>query len=162
MILYNAKLNEKQYEHPEGITPWMKSVNDPEHAEYEGREFWIDLAWNQEKLEDESFIEATGQISDVYLLHPLMLHSASKNLLRISRVITNPPVSLKEPFKLYREDGKYSLVEQKTLHDLGMRDGLPEWNILGPRRDWTPRRIKKMDEMKRQESERLRKQQAIS
>jgi hypothetical protein len=40
-----------------------------------------------------------------------MLHSASKNLLRIPRVITNPPVSLKEPFCFDREDPKdYSLV----------------------------------------------------
>ena len=93
----------------------MRSVNDPSHATYEGREFWQELAWSLSKTSDESFQE------DVFLLHPLMLHTASKNLLRKARIITNPPVSLKEPFCFDRADPKdYSLVEQKTLNDLGI------------------------------------------
>jgi hypothetical protein len=62
-----------------------------------------------------------------------MLHSASKNLLREVRIITNPPVALKEPFNYNRGDGNYSLVEAKTLKDLGRPEGLPEWKITGPR-----------------------------
>jgi hypothetical protein len=69
----------------------------------------------------------------VYFLHPFMLHSASKNLLREVRIITNPPVALKEPFNYNRGDGNYSLVEAKTLKDLGRPEGLPEWKITGPR-----------------------------
>lgn len=71
-----------------------------------------------------------------------MLHSASKNLLRTPRIITNPPVSLKEPFKYYRKDpSEYSLVEQKTLRELGRPEGLPEWKITSPRERITPLRI---------------------
>ncbi|KAK3104290.1 hypothetical protein LTR53_018525, partial [Teratosphaeriaceae sp. CCFEE 6253] len=40
---------------------------------------------------DEAFVEACGEVGDVYLLHPLMLHSASNNSLRNVRIITNPP-----------------------------------------------------------------------
>ena len=58
---------------------------------------------------------------DVVLLHPLMLHSASKNHLRVPRVITNPPVALKAPFQFARNDpDEYSLVELKTLKALGL------------------------------------------
>ena len=48
-----------------------------------------------------------------------MLHSASNNKLREVRIITNPPVSLKEPFELQRDDGAYSIVEKKTLRETG-------------------------------------------
>lgn len=70
-----------------------------------------------------------------------MLHSASRNLLREVRIITNPPVSLKEPFNYNRPDGKYSLVEQKTLKDLGRLEGLPEWKITREREMLTPARV---------------------
>jgi hypothetical protein len=99
-------------------------VNDPTQAEYEGREFWQSLAAHESKISDSSIVEATGEVGDVFLLHPLMLHSASKNLLRKPRIITNPPVSLKEPFCFDREDPReYSLVEQKTLSDLDILRG---------------------------------------
>lgn len=89
---------------------------------------------NPELCRDESFHEATGQVGDVYFLHPFMLHSASRNLLRNVRIITNPPVALKEPFQYNRPSrDEYSLVEAKTLKDLGRPDGLPEWKIQGPR-----------------------------
>lgn len=55
-------------------------------------------------------------------MHPFMLHSASRNLLRNVRIITNPVVSMREPFNLDRkaEDrGNYNLVELKTLQALG-------------------------------------------
>ena len=66
-------------------------------------------------------VELTGQTGDVVLLHPLMLHTASKNHLRVPRVITNPPVALKAPFCFARADpDAYSLVELKTLRALGV------------------------------------------
>ncbi|KKA23677.1 Uncharacterized protein T310_2268 [Rasamsonia emersonii CBS 393.64] len=107
----------------------------------------------------ETFFEATGEVGDVYLLHPFMLHSASKNLLRNPRIITNPPVALKEPFNYNRSDpSEYSLVEQKTLRDLGRPEGLPEWKITAPRERLVPLRVKKQEEMKRKELERLAKE----
>jgi hypothetical protein len=69
-----------------------------------------------------------------------MLHSASKNLRRDIRIITNPPVSIKEPFNY---DGKNpTLVEAKTLKDLGCPNGLPEWKITQPRERIIPDRVK--------------------
>jgi hypothetical protein len=67
---------------------------------------------------DSSFHEMTGKTGDVILLHPLMLHTASKNGKRAVRIITNPPVHLREPFVFNREDGKESLVERKTVQDV--------------------------------------------
>ncbi|CZR52180.1 uncharacterized protein PAC_02057 [Phialocephala subalpina] len=148
-----------RYDHPEGTTPWMRSVNDPTHSRYEGRDFWSQIAWDPSKTRDESFHEATGEVGDVFLLHPLMLHSASKNLLRIPRIITNPPVSLKEPFNFDREDpSEYSLVELKTLKDLGMSEGLKGWKITGPRREWVSNRIKRQEAERLKELERLKGQ----
>jgi hypothetical protein len=133
----------------------MKSVDDPDHLVHD-RDFWTKLARDPSLSRDESFFEVTGEVGDVFLLHPFMLHSASKNILRDVRVITNPPVSLKEPFCFDREDKKdYSLVEQKTLNDLGQPDGLRGWKIAKPRREWVPERLKKMEEMKRHELERI-------
>lgn len=72
-----------------------------------------------------------------------MLHSASKNLRRDIRIITNPPVSLNEPFNYNRDDpSEYSLVEQKTLMDLGRPEGLPEWKITSPRERVVPDRVR--------------------
>ncbi|TVY82240.1 hypothetical protein LSUE1_G002107 [Lachnellula suecica] len=75
------------YSHPEGLAPWMRPLTDPT----EDRAFWTNLAHDTSKISSSSIIEATGEVGDVYLLHPLMLHSASRNLLRVPRVITNPP-----------------------------------------------------------------------
>lgn len=67
------------------------------------------------------FAEMTGEIGDVVLMHPLMLHSASKNHLRDARVIINPPVALKEPFDFNRANPEeFSLVELKTLRAVGV------------------------------------------
>lgn len=97
----------------------------------------------------------TGNVGDVILLHPLMVHSASVNSLRIPRIITNPPVSMKQPFNFDREDpSQYSIVERKTLHDLG-KDRLQGWKIQGGREFVTPDRLKGQEEMKEQELERL-------
>jgi hypothetical protein len=91
----------------------------------------------------------------VYLLHPLMLHSASNNQLRNVRVITNPPVSVKEPFVFDREDGGYSAVERKTLKALG-KERLEEWGIKAERQKVVPERVRIQEEMKKKEEERLK------
>lgn len=102
------------------------------------------------------FHEMTGEVGDVILLHPLMVHSASINSLRIPRIITNPPVSLKQPFNLDREDPhEYSIVERKTLQDLGQPEGLKGWRIRGEREAVVPDRVRAQAEMKKRELERL-------
>jgi hypothetical protein len=83
----------------------------------------------------------TGQTGDVILLHTLMLHSASKSSLRIPRIITNPPISLKELFNFNRENPhEYSIVEM-TLRELGA-DHLPGWTIQGRSRNGCSERLR--------------------
>ena len=77
-------------------------------------------------------MEVTGKVGDVFILHPFMLHSASRNLRRNVRIITNAAVSLKEPFNFNRPDPKdYSLVEKKTLLALGRPEGIPSGRLWG-------------------------------
>ncbi len=92
-------------------------------------------------------------------MHPLMLHSASHNNLRIPRIITNPPVSLLSPFNFHRSDpSEYSLVELKTILALG---GTKETGIdfkpTHPRERIIPDRLKVQNVMMVEEKERLRK-----
>ena len=104
---------------------------------------------------DESFHEMTGDVGDVILLHPLMLHSASKNGRRLARIITNPPIHLNEPFDFNRADpSQYSLVELKTIKELG-QENLKSWKITSERRPLVPERLKIQAAMKEQEAERL-------
>ncbi|KAF8584672.1 hypothetical protein K439DRAFT_1633385 [Ramaria rubella] len=84
------------------------------------------------------FVEATGEAGDVFICHGFMPHSASRNHLRIPRFITSPKIVLKEPFNYNRENPEdYSLVEQKTLRELGV-SSLPDWKITAPRARFTP------------------------
>jgi hypothetical protein len=84
-----------------------------------------------------------------------MLHSASNNKLRELRVITNPPVSLKEPFRFDRENSReYSAVERKTLSALG-KDSLNGWKITHGRDKIVPERVKRQQAMKLEEQARL-------
>ncbi|HKT02369.1 MAG TPA: hypothetical protein VJT31_22800 [Rugosimonospora sp.] len=65
------------------------------------------------------FVEATGEVGDVYLLHPYLLHARAQNLLHAVRVITNPPLTLAEPMHFDRRDpADHSLVERAVLHAL--------------------------------------------
>ncbi|KAF2260981.1 hypothetical protein CC78DRAFT_570847 [Lojkania enalia] len=142
------------YTHPEGVSPRMtpRAQNPSFKQEDTGLKWFNDLAAS---MPDDAFVEATGVVGDVYLLHPLMLHSASNNQLRKVRVITNPPVSLKEPFSFDREDGDYSVVERKTMRALG-KERLGGWKVLGERQRIVPERVRIQQEMKRKEEERLR------
>lgn len=102
----------------------------------------------------ERFVELTGDVGDVVLLHPLMLHSASPNRLRVPRVITNPPVALRAPFEFARADpDEYSLVELKTLRALGV-DRL-EFRPTTERRRIVPARVAREAVMIAEEKRRL-------
>lgn len=144
------------YENPEGVSPRMTPRREnPEFTQEQGLKWYTNLA---KTMPDEAFVEVTGVVGDVFLLHPLMLHSASNNMLRKVRVITNPPVSVKDPFLFDREDGNYSAVERKTLRALG-KNRLEGWKIAAHRQRIVPERIKIQERMKREEEERLRKLQ---
>ncbi|KZM25003.1 uncharacterized protein EKO05_0009455 [Ascochyta rabiei] len=142
------------YENPEGVSPRMTPRSEnPEFTQEQGLQWYIDLA---KTMKDEDFVEVTGVVGDVFLLHPFMLHSASNNMLRKVRVITNPPVSVKDPFVFDREDGDYSAVERKTLRALG-KDTLVGWKIEAERQMIVPERVKIQERMKKEEEERLKK-----
>jgi hypothetical protein len=142
------------YEHPEGVSPRMTPrAQNPEFKQEVGLTWYNELAAS---MRDEDFVEVTGVVGDVYLLHPLMLHSASNNQLRQVRVITNPPVSIKEPFVFDREDGAYSVVERKTMRAIG-KERLEGWKMQGERKRLVPERVRIQMEMKRKEEERLSK-----
>lgn len=100
------------------------------------------------------FVEVTGELGDVFLLHPFMLHSAAPNPQRAVRIITNPPVGINEPFNFNRPDGKYSLVEQTTLRALG-KDSLPEWKATGQRERIVPFAAANKTKMKEAELKRM-------
>ncbi|RKU48089.1 hypothetical protein DL546_008562 [Coniochaeta pulveracea] len=137
------------YEHPEGVSPRMTPRGEPDFTKEK------DLAWfNSLAKRSTHFVEATGQIGDVYLLHPLMLHSASSNPLRNVRIITNPKVSLKQEHVFNRPDGDYSLVELKTLKDLG-KENLGDWKATGAREEVIPERVRIQARMKAEELKRL-------
>ncbi|KAF2798254.1 hypothetical protein K505DRAFT_371889 [Melanomma pulvis-pyrius CBS 109.77] len=142
------------HDNPEGVSPRMatRAQNPGFKTELQNLDWTNNLAAS---FPDDAFVEATGVVGDVYLLHPLMLHSASNNMLRKVRVITNPPVSIKEPFCFERADAGYSVVERKTLKALG-RESLPGWRIQGERQMLVPERVRIQQEMKRKEEERLR------
>jgi hypothetical protein len=142
------------YDHPEGVSPRMtpRAENPSFEQEKTGLTWFNNLAKRCNEFE-----EASGKIGDVYLLHPLMLHSASNNKLRELRIITNPPVSIKEPFNFDRENPEeYSIVERTTLKKLG-KERLEGWKIQGERQRVVPERVRIQQRMKEEELKRLGK-----
>lgn len=61
---------------------------NPDQALKGGLTFFIDTI---KQCPDESFHEMTGKKGDVILMHPLMLHSASKNGRRLARKSSDLP-----------------------------------------------------------------------
>lgn len=108
-------------EHPEGV------AND-------GDDFGALIAQCQE------FVEVTGETGDFIILHPFMLHASSNNHSGNVRFMTNPPVVLREPMNLNRDNPEeFSLIERATLHALGkarydFRPTAPReehWRVIG-------------------------------
>jgi hypothetical protein len=100
------------------------------------------------------FVEATGRIGDVYLLHPYILHAKAQNVLRLPRFITNPPVTLAEPMKFDRSDPDgFSLVERAVLRGLGVERY--EFTPTAPREEVVPERVLRQARMKAEEEARL-------
>ncbi|EXJ73970.1 uncharacterized protein A1O5_02264 [Cladophialophora psammophila CBS 110553] len=151
-----ARIGKWLYDHPQGVTPHMMPVDSPTDSD-PGLKFFNDIV---QKCAAASFHEMTGNVGDVILLHPLMLHSASKNGRRLARIITNPPVSLKEPFDFDRDadaaGAGCSLVELKTIRDLGGQEKLRGWKIQGERKAVVPERLRVQARWMEEENRRLR------
>jgi hypothetical protein len=110
-------------EHPEGVLP-KGTPND-------------DVV---RKCHD--FVETTGSIGDVYLLHPFMLHTRSVNASPHARFIINPPVKLREPMCFARaRDEDHSAVERAVLRALGV----PRYDFVPtqPRQAVVPERLQR-------------------
>ncbi|KAH8175652.1 Clavaminate synthase-like protein [Sarocladium implicatum] len=139
------------HDNPDGVTPYMaRRGEEKELAEYS---WFVDQARDPSKC--NLFQEMTGDVGDVILLHPFMMHSASKNALHTPRIITNPSIYMKEPFNFNRPDPKdYSLVESKILRELGV-DSLPDWHITGERKRTQPGRVDIHNRMREIEKRRL-------
>ncbi len=89
-------------EHPEGVLP-------------------TDFDFRALTRQCRELVELTGDVGDVVLLHPYMLHATSQNVIRHGRLITNPPIALREPLQFDRDDaGSYSAVELAVLRGLGV------------------------------------------
>jgi len=100
------------------------------------------------------FVEATGEVGDVYLLHPFILHARAQNVLRAVRVITNPPVTLAEPMRFDRPDpAEHSLVERAVLRALGT-DRL-SFAPAAPREALEPPRVRRQRQLRAEEDARL-------
>ncbi|HEY8456868.1 MAG TPA: hypothetical protein VIL34_14855 [Actinopolymorphaceae bacterium] len=100
------------------------------------------------------FVEATGRVGDVYLLHPYILHAKSQNVLRVPRLITNPPVHLAEPMRFDRERySDHSLVEQAVLRGLGVERY--DFTPTAPRERIVPERVRRQERMRIEEERRL-------
>ncbi|TFY79606.1 hypothetical protein EWM64_g4403 [Hericium alpestre] len=141
-------------EHPEGVLPTGLSFT-PSTSTYEHHpdhpQYWSHL---KEVKKCNNFVELTGEVGDVVLMHPLMLHSASKNYIRLPRIITNPPVALRQPFNFNRENpDDYSLVEKKTLKALGVDKF--EFKATTERRTVVPKRVFLQRQMLEEEKKRL-------
>ncbi|KAI1772391.1 hypothetical protein F4818DRAFT_444216 [Hypoxylon cercidicola] len=147
--------------HPEGVSPRMVPRAHPDFGRERNLEWYADIARG---CRDDEFVEATGAVGDVYLLHPLMVHSATSNARRAVRIITNPPVSILEPFRFDRggEADAYSLVERKTMEAVGGADKLKGWKITQPRERLVPERVRIQEAMKREELRRLEEEQRQS
>jgi len=144
------------YDNPQGLNPALQARDIPAvKSSFLGEDSEYKKA--ARAAADGSFFEMTGNKGDVILMHPLMLHSASNNAKRAIRIITNPPVALKEPFKFDREDPtQYSLVELKTMQDLGGPEKLKGWEITGEREFLVPERLKLQNNQLAYELERLK------
>jgi hypothetical protein len=131
-------------DHPEGVYPGGAALVDPDPDV-------VLTPYYDLSAQCSDFVEATGEVGDVYLLHPFILHAKAQNVLRRPRFITNPPVTLAAPMRFDRPDP--SLVERAVLRALGVDSY--EFTPTHPRQAVTPERIARQRAMKERERERL-------
>lgn len=106
-----------------------------------------DFPFVELKNQCHDYEEATGRAGDVFLMHPLLLHSASRNATRAQRIISNPVSRLQAPMNFNRADASdFSLVERAILGGLGVEkfDFVP----IGSREKIVPGRVLEQQKMK--------------
>jgi hypothetical protein len=112
-----------------------------------------DLPYDDLIAQCSTFVETTGRLGDVVLMHPFMLHAVSQNHRGAARFITNPPIALKEPMRFDREPAEHSPVERAVLRALDVeRLG---YRPAAPREDVVPERVRRQERMREQEEARL-------
>ena len=100
------------------------------------------------------FVELTGRIGDVVLIHPFLLHASSQNHSGKARFITNPPVSLREPMQFNRANpADFSPVERAVLQGLDV-DRL-DFQPTAPRERIVSEGMKRKQKMLEEEQARL-------
>jgi hypothetical protein len=100
------------------------------------------------------FVELTGSVGDVALIHPFVLHASSQNHSGRARFITNPPISLKEPMRFDRQNAAdFSPVEQAILRGLGVER--LEFHPAAPRERLVSEGMKRKQKMLEEEQARL-------
>ena len=121
-------------EHPEGVLPDEIDVDGLIHQCHD-------------------FVEMTGELGDVVLMHPYMLHATSQNVIKHGRLITNPPITLRGPLEFDRDDpADFSPVERAVLRGLGVERY--DFQRTGEREEVVPQRVldqraREADEAKR-------------
>jgi hypothetical protein len=101
-----------------------------------------------------SFVETTGRLGDVVLMHPYMLHAVSQNHRGRARFITNPPIALKQPMRFDRADpAEHSPVERAVLRALGVQR--LDYRPTAARESVVPERVLRQQRMEREEHARL-------
>lgn len=122
-------------EHPEGVLP----------AEFD---------YSALLAECTDFRELTGDAGDVVLLHPYLLHATSQNVIKDGRIITNPPIALRQPMRFDRADpGELSPVERGVLHGLGLEQ--LDFRPTGGRELVVPDRVLQQQAREAREADRL-------
>ena len=113
-----------------------------------------DVGFGQHIGKCRKFLELTGKTGDVVLLHPYLLHPASRNPSGRPRFITNPPVALKEPMNFDRNDpSDYSSVELAVLRALGVNH--LEFETTAPRERIVPERVRRQQKMLEEQQKQL-------
>ena len=133
----------------DSVTPIARFLADRPEGVLPGGFPFGDMA---EACDDK--IEATGEAGDVYLMHPYLLHASSLNKLRLPRLITNPPVALREPMQFNRPNpDDFSLVERAVLQGLGVEKY--DFAPTAPREKVVPKRVAMQQAMREAEQARL-------
>lgn len=132
--------------HPEGVYPLRPADGGDPNTTL--------LPYEDLTAECHEFVEATGEVGDVYLMHPFVLHAKAQNVLRLPRFITNPPLTLAEPMCFDRPNpGDHSLVEQAVLRALDVDSY--EFTPSRPREAIVPPRVAAQRRMLADERRRL-------
>jgi hypothetical protein len=75
-----------------------------------------------ERCGDEEIHQLKIEQGDVIFMHPFMLHKSSINISNTPKMVNNNHPQLREPIKLNRQQGNYSLIERSIIQNLELFD----------------------------------------